>query len=255
VVCLGAKYQVYRDVSGKFRFRLRAENNKIVAVSQAYESKASCMNGVKSVQSNCESHVEDKTAGMGELTNPKYEVFTDAASKFRFHLRASNGEIIAASEAYEAKSGVLNGIGAVQRSCGAEIEDLTVTQEEAVVEEEMMPVVGDAETMFEFTAPKDAMIGEMVAFRGKLLRSASGEGVAGAPVEIYNADRSFFRDDLLGSGVTNKDGSFSVGWRAKGMHWHDDSVKVYAMFKGTESLAATRSKEVMLTVSLAGHNR
>jgi uncharacterized protein YegP (UPF0339 family) len=251
VICLGAKYQVYRDMSGKFRFRLRAENNKIVAVSEAYESKAGCLNGVKSVQSNCESHVEDETAGMEELTNPKYEVFTDVAMKFRFHLRASNGEIIASSEAYEAKDGVLNGIGAVQRSCDAEIEDLTATQP---VEEEMKPVMGDTETMFEFTAPKDAKIGEMVAFKGKLLKG-SGEGVAGAPVEIYNADRSFFRDDHLGSGVTNKDGSFSVGWRAKGMHWHDDTVKVYAMFKGTESLTATRSKEVMLTVSLEGHNR
>jgi len=30
---MAAKYQVYRDVAGKFRFRLRAENNKIVAVS------------------------------------------------------------------------------------------------------------------------------------------------------------------------------------------------------------------------------
>jgi len=50
---LTEKYQVYKDRTGKFRFRLRAANNKIVAVSEAYESKASCMNGVKSVQTNC----------------------------------------------------------------------------------------------------------------------------------------------------------------------------------------------------------
>jgi uncharacterized protein YegP (UPF0339 family) len=111
---LSAKYQVYRDIAGKYRFRLRAANNKIVAVSEAYESKVGCMNGVKSVQSNCESHVEDQTKNMEKITNPKYEVFTDVAGEFRFHLKASNGEIIAASEGYETKEGVMNGIEAVQ---------------------------------------------------------------------------------------------------------------------------------------------
>jgi len=118
---LNSKYQVYKDVAGKHRFRLRAANNKIVAVSEAYESKAACMNGLKSVKTNCNSHVEDKTVEMEKLINPKYEVFMDTDSKFRFHLKASNGEIIAASEGYETKQGVLNGIEAVQKSCDAEI--------------------------------------------------------------------------------------------------------------------------------------
>ena len=58
---MGAKYQVYKDVAGKFRFRLRGENNKIVAVSEAYEQHAGCFNGVKSVQTNCNSEIEDMT--------------------------------------------------------------------------------------------------------------------------------------------------------------------------------------------------
>ena len=37
---LMAKYQVFKDVGGKYRFRLRDSDNKIVAVSEAYESKA-----------------------------------------------------------------------------------------------------------------------------------------------------------------------------------------------------------------------
>lgn len=125
---MSAKYQVYRDRAGKFRFRLRAANNKIVAVSEAYESKTGCISGVKSVQKNCDAHVEDKTKNMKKLSNPKYEVFTDAVGEFRFNLRASNGEIIAASEGYETRDGVMNGIEAVQRSCDAEIEDFTVEQ-------------------------------------------------------------------------------------------------------------------------------
>ena len=75
-------YQVYKDMVGKYRFRLRAANNKIVAVSEAYESKAGCMNGVNSVQRNCSSHIEDQIVGMEKLSNPKYEVFSDVASKF-----------------------------------------------------------------------------------------------------------------------------------------------------------------------------
>ena len=83
---LKAKYQVYKDVGGKYRFRLRAANNKIVVVSEAYESKSSCMNGVESVQKNCQSQIEDKTIGGERLPNPKYEIFADADLKFRFNL-------------------------------------------------------------------------------------------------------------------------------------------------------------------------
>ena len=108
-------------MAGKFRFRLREVNNKIVAVSEAYESKAGCINGVKSVQGNCNSHIEDKTVEAEKLSNPKYEVFMDIASKFRFNLKASNEEIIGASEAYETKQNVLRGIEAIQNSCDAEI--------------------------------------------------------------------------------------------------------------------------------------
>lgn len=34
----------------------------------------------------------------------KFEISKDKAGKFRFHLKAANGEIVAASEAYETKA-------------------------------------------------------------------------------------------------------------------------------------------------------
>jgi uncharacterized protein YegP (UPF0339 family) len=34
----------------------------------------------------------------------KFEISKDKAGKFRFHLKAANGEIIAASQAYETKA-------------------------------------------------------------------------------------------------------------------------------------------------------
>lgn len=43
----------------------------------------------------------------------KFEITKDKAGKFRFRLKASNGEIIATSEAYETKSSAKNGITSV----------------------------------------------------------------------------------------------------------------------------------------------
>jgi len=45
-------FELYKDAAGKFRFRLKAANGEIIAVSEAYESKASCENGVESVKKN-----------------------------------------------------------------------------------------------------------------------------------------------------------------------------------------------------------
>lgn len=45
-----AKFIVKKGPTGKFRFNLVAPNGQVVATSQAYESKAACMAGVRSVQ-------------------------------------------------------------------------------------------------------------------------------------------------------------------------------------------------------------
>jgi len=46
------KFEVYKDAAGKFRFRLVAPNGQTIAVGEAYESKASCKNGIESVKKN-----------------------------------------------------------------------------------------------------------------------------------------------------------------------------------------------------------
>lgn len=123
-----SKFEVYKDYAEKYRFRFRAENGRIVAVGEAYEQHASCINGIKSVQKNCKASIEDQTIeDFQKITNPKYEVYKDAANKFRFRLKAANGQIIAESEGYETKNACLNGIGVVGTARDAEIEDSTVT--------------------------------------------------------------------------------------------------------------------------------
>ena len=101
-----------------FSFNLVADNNEIIATSQVYTSKGACLKGIESVQANAPwAPVEDQTAKDFEhLENPKFEVYTDKEDKFRFRLKAENGEIIAASQGYKAKASCLNGIESVRKN-------------------------------------------------------------------------------------------------------------------------------------------
>ena len=46
------KFEMYEDKSGEFRFRLKATNGQVIAVSEGYTAKAGCLNGIESVQKN-----------------------------------------------------------------------------------------------------------------------------------------------------------------------------------------------------------
>jgi uncharacterized protein YegP (UPF0339 family) len=49
----------------------------------------------------------------------KFEIFLDRKKQYRFHLKASNGETIAASQAYDTKAACIKGIKAIQKSAPA----------------------------------------------------------------------------------------------------------------------------------------
>ena len=49
---MAAKFECYTDKSGKYRFRLKAANGEVIATSEAYNSKESCLNGIESVKKN-----------------------------------------------------------------------------------------------------------------------------------------------------------------------------------------------------------
>ena len=54
------KFELYTDKSGAFRFRLKARNGQIIAVSEPYSTKAVCRGGIESVQANaCHSEVDE----------------------------------------------------------------------------------------------------------------------------------------------------------------------------------------------------
>jgi uncharacterized protein YegP (UPF0339 family) len=48
-----------------------------------------------------------------------FEISTDKAGEFRFHLKAPNGEIIAASQAYDTKAGAEKGIESVKTNASS----------------------------------------------------------------------------------------------------------------------------------------
>ena len=59
----------------------------------------------------------------------KFEISKDKAGKFRFHLKAANGEIVAASQAYDTKAGAEKGIESVKTNASdAKVLDLTERQ-------------------------------------------------------------------------------------------------------------------------------
>lgn len=51
------KFEVYVDEEGEFRFRLKAKNGQIIAVSEGYKAKKSCLNGIESVKHNSATEV------------------------------------------------------------------------------------------------------------------------------------------------------------------------------------------------------
>ena len=46
------KFEIYEDNNGEHRFRLKAGNGEVIAVSEGYTSRNACLNGVASVQRN-----------------------------------------------------------------------------------------------------------------------------------------------------------------------------------------------------------
>ncbi len=97
------KFELYKDKSGEWRFRLKAGNGEIIADSESYKTEVNCLNGVASLKKN----VSETSA---------FEQFQDKADKWRFNIKAKNGEIIAKSEAYESKAMCEHGIESVKEN-------------------------------------------------------------------------------------------------------------------------------------------
>ena len=109
---------VIKETATGVKFDLKAGNGEVIATSEVYSSKAACEKGVESVRKNSvAANIEDQTVeGFETAKHPNFEVYLDKAGEYRFRLKATNGEPIAASEGYSSKAGCLNGIESVKKN-------------------------------------------------------------------------------------------------------------------------------------------
>jgi uncharacterized protein YegP (UPF0339 family) len=61
-----ARFQIFRDAQGEYRWRLRAGNNQVIATSgEGYKARADCEHGIALVKADAPSApvetVEDRT--------------------------------------------------------------------------------------------------------------------------------------------------------------------------------------------------
>ena len=107
---MAGKFEIYKDNSGEFRFRLKAGNGQIILASEGYKAKPSAINGIDSVKKNASQ-------------DGLYDRSETAAGKFRFNLKATNGQIIGTSQLYTSVSARENGIESVKSNAPEVVVD------------------------------------------------------------------------------------------------------------------------------------
>ena len=60
---MAGKFELYKDGRGEYRFRLKAGNGEIIAVSEGYSSKGGAENGIESVRNNAPTATVDDQTG------------------------------------------------------------------------------------------------------------------------------------------------------------------------------------------------
>jgi uncharacterized protein len=99
---VAAKYEMYKDKKGEFRFRLKVGAENILA-SEGYKAKSSCENGIASVQKNSPSA-------------DQYEQKEGKSGQHYFVLKAANKQVIGTSQMYSSKAAMQNGVRSVQQN-------------------------------------------------------------------------------------------------------------------------------------------
>ncbi|HEY0841174.1 YegP family protein [Methylotenera sp.] len=110
---MAGKFELKTAKSGQFHFNLLAGNGQIILQSEMYETKASALNGIASIQKNA-------------ADDARYERLVSKTDKPYFVLKAGNHQVIGQSQLYESEASRDNGIESVKKN-GPEaiITDLT----------------------------------------------------------------------------------------------------------------------------------
>jgi uncharacterized protein YegP (UPF0339 family) len=110
---MAGKFEIYKDKSDGFRFRLKASNGQNILGSESYKAKSGCTNGIESVRKNASD-------------DGRYQRKETKAGKYLFTLKAGNNQIIGIGQSYESVKSRDNGIESVKNHApGAGMDDTT----------------------------------------------------------------------------------------------------------------------------------
>lgn len=109
-----AKFVIRRSTSNQYYFRLQATgNNETLLISEMYNYKSSCQDGIESVKANAPY-------------DSRYDSLHSTNRQYYFNLKASNGQVIGTSETYVSSSNRDAGIELVKAQApSASTEDLS----------------------------------------------------------------------------------------------------------------------------------
>lgn len=97
------KFVITTRKDGDFQFNLKATNGQVILTSQGYSTKTACLNGIESVKKNA-------------AIDERFEVKVAKNGKPYFNLKASNGQVIGASQMYASEVTMNGGIASVKRN-------------------------------------------------------------------------------------------------------------------------------------------
>ena len=108
---MAAKFELYKDKKGEFRFRLKSGNGENILASEGYKAKTSAKNGIESVKKNA------------EYPN-RFEIKKSKSGKHMFNLKAGNSQVIGTSQMYKTEAACNNGVKSVRTNAPkAKVED------------------------------------------------------------------------------------------------------------------------------------
>ncbi len=148
---------------GSRYFVLTAVNGQIVGVSEMYSTVAGSERGALAVQNVVKNIVSSGNALAGDT---RFETFRGLDSKYYFHLKANNGQIVLQSQSYTTKASATNGVASV-RTNGAILARFEVR------------AAADGQSYFVLKAANGAVIGRSEMYES---RSNAERGIT----SVYN---------------------------------------------------------------------
>ncbi|MBL8909361.1 MAG: DUF1508 domain-containing protein, partial [Archangium sp.] len=96
---------------GSKYFVLTSVNGQIIGVSEMYASASNSQRGAETVAKVVLNIV---STGAAAAIDTRFEIFKGLDSKYYFHLKANNGQIVLQSQAYTTKASATNGVTSVK---------------------------------------------------------------------------------------------------------------------------------------------